>query len=540
MGFLRLLTAPFRMVGRLLFPMFAAPTPDQPGGGRARRVLLGIVHVLIVALILVGLWYLGRWLQLDRHIRVSSVYLREFWLPVLFLLFYVLCWLARALWKLLGPEQLATDHPDIDRAWEEGLTGLAEAGVGLTEAPLFLVLGRPAGTERSLFNAGGLRLAVKQVPRRADAPVALSANSDVIFVTAAGASLLGRYAGLLHGLGDGEEAEAGEPAAAESSADAEAEVPIPDLAAAPGFGAIGSGPGAAAAVATPQAAAAAPAATTVERSQTLLLRDAEAVERLTERLGHLCTLIGRARRPFTPLNGVLLVIPSAAGGSDAAAREVASLCQRDLEVVRDRLQLECPIAALVCDLEQVPGFTDFVAFFPEGQRKRFLGLQFPLVPDLDPAGKVRMVERGVQWVADVQFPSLIYKNWTPEAAGPAELPPASSSNARLYRFLGELRERQKRIARVLTRGIVMPTGGRAMLGACGFAATGRDLVREQGFASAAFRWLVENQNHVAWTPEAVAVDSEFRRGARLGYLGLLALVAGLAAVAYALWPGRIF
>ena len=128
-----------------------------------------------------------------------------------------------------------------------------------------------------------------------------------------------------------------------------------------------------------------------------------------------------------------------------------------------------------------------------------------------------MVERGVQWVADVQFPSLIYKHWTPETAGPADVPPAASANARLYRFLGELRERQRRIARVLTRGVVMPTGGRAMLGACGFAATGRDLTREQGFASGAFRWLVENQNNVAWTPEAVTVDAQIppRRPARL-------------------------
>ena len=69
--------------------------------------------------------------------------------------------------------------------------------------PLFLVLGRPAGSEKSLFSAGGLRLAVKQVPRRIDAPLWFSANADAVYVTASGASLLGRYAGLLHGLSDG-------------------------------------------------------------------------------------------------------------------------------------------------------------------------------------------------------------------------------------------------------------------------------------------------------------------------------------------------
>ncbi len=56
-----------------------------------------------------------------------------------------------------------------------------------------------------------------------------------------------------------------------------------------------------------------------------------------------------------------------------------------------------------------------------------------------------------------------------------------------------------------------------MLGACGFAATGRDLGREQGFAASTFRWLIENQNHIAWTPEALAADAQFRarRAARV-------------------------
>jgi hypothetical protein len=82
----------------------------------------------------------------------------------------------------------------------------------------------------------------------------------------------------------------------------------------------------------------------------------------------------------------------------------------------------------------------------------------------------------------------------------------------------------------------MPTGGRAMLGSCGFAATGRDLAREQGFAAATIRWLVENQNHVAWTTEALAIDADFRRGTRLGYLGLLGFFVAIAALAFALWP----
>ena len=274
----------------------------------------------------------------------------------------------------------------------------------------------------------------------------------------------------------------------------------------------------------------------LQQSRSLLLRDPEEVDRQLARLRRLCERIERDRRPYTPINGILLVIPAAAGASDAAAREVATLCQRDLDAVREQLQVDCPVVALVCDVEQIPGFADFVSFYPEGQRKRFLGQQFPLVPDLDAAGKVRMVERGVQWVANVQFPGLVYKNWEPESVGPAEVAPDRSANVRLYRFFSELRERQRRIGRVLTRGVLMPNGGRTMLAGCGFAATGRDIVREQGFASGAFRLLVENQNHVAWTPDAVESDADFHRLTRIGYVGMTVLVVALVVLGYLLWP----
>src|SRR4029077_21086238 len=79
---------------------------------------------------------------------------------------------------------------------------LAEAGLDAREAPLFLVLGRPAGGERALFGAGNVKLQVKQSPRRPDTPLTVSANQDAVYVTCAGASLLGQYATLLAGAPD--------------------------------------------------------------------------------------------------------------------------------------------------------------------------------------------------------------------------------------------------------------------------------------------------------------------------------------------------
>ena len=68
-----------------------------------------------------------------------------------------------------------------------------------------------------------------------------------------------------------------------------------------------------------------------------------------------------------------------------------------------------------------------------------------------------------------------------------------------------------------------------MLTGCYMAATGEDAVRGQGFAGGVFPQLVQVQNHVAWTREALADDRACRRWALLGYVGLVgAVVAGVA------------
>jgi hypothetical protein len=161
------------------------------------------------------------------------------------------------------------------------------------------------------------------------------------------------------------------------------------------------------------------------------------------------------------------------------------------------------------------------------------------VPDLDPTTKLRKVEQGVQWIGNVLIPSLVYKFWRVEADSHERPDSATTANIRLFRFLSELRERQRRFSRIVTRGMVLQSRGPLMLGGCYLAATGRDPGRQQGFLTSVFRYLVENQNYVAWTPEALDEDNEYRRWTSYGYVGLGAIVALLAlAIALLAWPIR--
>src|SRR5208283_2057877 len=93
-----------------------------------------------------------------------------------------------------------------------------------------------------------------------------------------------------------------------------------------------------------------------DRPRPSLLKDALRANELTARLAHLCRLIVRDRRPYCPINGLLLLIPFAAAENDNYATQTGDICHRDLATVRDIFRINCPILCLVCDLETAEGF----------------------------------------------------------------------------------------------------------------------------------------------------------------------------------------
>src|SRR5262249_21205933 len=83
---------------------------------------------------------------------------------------------------------------DLRLAWEEALAALRAAAIDLNDAPLFLVLGRPAGGEQGLFPASGVSILV-EAPARPEAPLRVYAcqgadGSRAVYVTCRAASVL--------------------------------------------------------------------------------------------------------------------------------------------------------------------------------------------------------------------------------------------------------------------------------------------------------------------------------------------------------------
>ena len=253
------------------------------------------------------------------------------------------------------------------------------------------------------------------------------------------------------------------------------------------------------------------------RSLDILLSQTGEMELLTRKLKHFCKLVLRDRRPYCPINGILLLLPYASTNSESEARQAGTACHLDLTVIRDSILVNCPVFALLCDIETVPHSDRLLEEFSEEQRLQSMGRSFPLVPDLQVSERVRMVEAGSDWIGHAAFIPMLYRLMRFSTSDEG-LVDNVKDNARLFRFFAEMHGRSRRLGRLLGRLVSLDTRGQVMLGGCFVACTGRDPRREQAFVGGVLQLLIDNQNFVCWTPDALRQEANYHRLSTFGQL----------------------
>lgn len=508
-------------------------------GGRSWRsiapALRWVLHFIMLALVLVLLAYLNWHFDLEKSLRSPFPQLHRVWLPMLFLLVYLLGWMGHWLWRLLGPEHLSAEFPDIDDAWDEALASLRHAGLDVTETPMFLVLGRPVGREEALFSAAHMQWAVQQSPKGEGAPLHVYASREAIFVTCAESSALGRQARLFGGNPATESAAGDLPQRLEDEIQA-----LFNRAKEQGRGPDQLNADEKVQLGELQAQKQAALVQRDSASKAPLLKNKPVVDELRARLEYVCRLILRDRRPYCPVNGILVVVPAPALRTEIESNQVAALVQADLQTARNVLDLECPTLLLVSDLQKAPGFRAFLEDVPVSQRESFLGQSFPLLPDVDPPQVAGMFDEGVSWLCQHQVLTSLFPKFRLEPSQgetPGRPGSALRKNFHLYQFWDYLRQARKRLARIAQRCAQTVDGAPPMVAGCFFAATGEDATQQQAFVSGAMRLLVQNQNYVTWTPQALAQERGYQSMTRAGYVLFLVLLVGLGGVGWWMWRG---
>ncbi len=430
---------------------------------------------------------------------------------------------------------LGSPYAEIDRAWDAACRALRKEKIALHDVPLFLVLGRPETGDANLFRAAQLQpaLVVNPAPANPLAPIHVFANRDAIFVTCPGASLLGKHASLLTLEGEVDAtavvAHLSDPNRTMDPATIfpAGGMPRPRSEPAPTMGGI-------AAESASQRRAARRAA---GKALPNLLHDrelADTAHSVRGGLAHLCRILVRDRRPDCPLNGILLLLPLGGTDSEDEADVTAEVLREDLKTVGAAVRLHCPLFALICDMETLPGFREFITCHKRDKMRR-IGQRFPMEsPELSRSKDtmVRAVDGVIQGFCSHGVRDLIYPYFEVR-------PPEANieKNRKLLLLLDQLRERKDHLGRILANGLPRLDNQPPLFGGCYFAATGT-AEQDQAFARGALKRLIECQNNVRWADAALHEDYQFQQLTRLGYALIAVLVLLMGGTAIALFLRR--
>lgn len=473
------------------------PMLGRAAGGLRPWLFWGI-HILLVVGIVVGLFWLNRYWDLPRYLEAPTEWLAQAWLPILFILLYLILWVGFWLRRTLRPEARSSPYPDLDEAWSVGVAALQAAGFDIQRLPLFLVLGRPRNGASTLFEAAGLRATPLGALR--EPPIRLFLTREAVYLVCLDCSLTGGLAAWAERMGT-------QPSVSSDYSSMNHEVrdsqTFPSL--------VTDAPP------DPEEAP--------SQEQTPFARDAEELARLTDRLRYVCHRVRRARLPYAPMNGVMIVTPEACTRTPAQGNQAGYFAAEDLRTVAETLQIRVPVTAVIVDGEQIPGLTEFLDLIPRGKRGQRLGRKLPYVPRLTQEERAQLVQQAVHWITGTLVPRLVYRVMP--------LGEETGQSARLFQFIAAVSGRRESWMRFFSRALATDPNVAILPGGCYLAVTGT-APSEQGFLADVFVQLLESQNFLSWTNAGLTEERSLRRGTIIGYVlvGLSIIVVIGGAVAY--------
>jgi hypothetical protein len=504
---------------------------------------IGWAVVIVIFLVVEYLLYrFNDAMELDRRFLPGLwTPLKPFFAPLLgFLVFLigVVLYYFFATWET---ELDDSPFPDMDTAWQTAMQALQQAGMVPSQVSLFLVLGRPESPEVNMFDGAGVKWVVKHSPPDPTAPVHVyaekesspkSAHPGAIYVTCRGASVLGKLAGI---LARDESVLPAAVAITEDSSMALATVGAVDRDAQKAKEIVAASQGREATVLEKRKAYRA------ERGKPLgndLLSDTEEVNRLKARLAYLCQLIARERGAECAANGIMLLVPLAGTDTIGEAQLTAQACLEDLTTVRKETKIDCPVVTVLADMEDLPGFPEFLTLQRPKELLARRGGSFPMATRLS-ADEVRQQMRSsLAWVCTTYLQDSVYSVFQSENDANKEVSPLFPRNSRLALLLTEMNERRDAVCDIVVSAM-MPDD-EPMFRYSGFYLAATGATGLQGFIAGVFQKQVKEQASVTWTEAALETDANAYASANtyatVTYVILAVLGVLLAGMVY--WISR--
>ena len=407
----------------MILPIFA----DARDTRNWPRWLRWGLHLLLLGLILFGLYWLqgsdtaiGLWLRTNLARKLADTAIFKYWLCLVFLALYGLCWVGFGLYKLFAADEESSEFPDLERSWKQAVAELERVGIRLDDPdnapPVFLVLGRPSGGMDSLFRASGWNFQYR-FPNVQNSRLYVFACFEPysVFVTVPDATGWTYLCNAVNGDTQfspvANSAEASDPTKT-LSFDATSE----------GGGGFGLSASEMHEFKTLQRVQSQHGLNDVQqdrlevlgtkihrggasKAQTFSIRN-EVLRTGERELKFVCSLLKRDRWPLCPINGTLVLVPWSVGEFENVAQVVARELANNLTVARNALQLHYQTLGAICDMELARGFGQFRGGFSPEQLKKRIGQRIPLVPvrTENTPDSGTLIRWGIHWIAHAIVP----------------------------------------------------------------------------------------------------------------------------------------
>jgi len=205
-----------------------------------------------------------------------------------------------------------------------------------------------------------------------------------------------------------------------------------------------------------------------------------------------------------------------------------------LQVLQESLRVRCPVFLLVTDMETAPGYAALRDCLDPERRRRLFGQDLPLLPDLKAEDLPRMLGGSLAHFVQA-LEHWIFRLFRVEKSERDPAVDAIAANTRLFELLLALRRRAPAVERILTRLLIADPGLEYMVGGFYLAATGANSDRDQAFVPGVFGQLVQNQNAVSWTEEALTEEADYQRWTIYGYAALAIFLIVVVVIIYGRW-----
>ena len=172
-------------------------------------------------------------------------------------------------------------------------------------------------------------------------------------------------------------------------------------------------------------------------------------------------------------------------------------------MIRREIKLDCPLFAMVVDMEDLPGYVEFMKRNAHELGRR-LGQRFPLATKLSREETLQHVAASISWLCTSYLQDSAYQFFQLEKADQA---PGTTlaGNASLFLMLDEMTRRSAARLTIVKQAIAPDDDTVMRYAGCYLAATGAK--GSQGFVGGVVQRLVEEQSAVGWTERALAENA---------------------------------